>query len=139
MSRPNILFILTDQQRADTIHALGNPVIRTPALDRLTREGTAFTSAYCPSPVCVPSRCSLYFGQYPHRTNCYDNGFVMPADRPTFMAALTDAGYRTHAIGKLHLMPDRKGLGGLQSRELQEEMVPSVEDDDYLRFLRDNG
>ena len=43
MSRPNILFILTDQQRADTVHALGNPIIRTPALDRLAREGTAFT------------------------------------------------------------------------------------------------
>lgn len=138
--RPNILFILTDQQRADTIAALGNPIIRTPALDRLAREGTAFTSAYCASPVCVSSRASLYHGQYPARSGCYDNNFNMPGDgRPTFMGSLTAAGYRTHAIGKLHFTPDRDGLHGLQSRESQEELLPSPDGDDYLRFLRTNG
>ena len=58
--RPNILLIFTDMQRADTIAALGNPVIRTPALDRLVREGTAFDSAYSPSPVCVPARWCMH-------------------------------------------------------------------------------
>ena len=52
-SRPNVLILFTDMQRADTIHGLGNPVIRTPNLDRLVKEGTAFTSCYTPSPVCV--------------------------------------------------------------------------------------
>lgn len=138
--RPNILFILTDQQRADTIAALGQSHIRTPALDRLTREGTAFTSAYCPSPVCVPSRCSLIFGQYPVHTGCNDNNTPYPMDdRPTFMAALTAAGYNTHAIGKMHFMPDRGALRGLISRETQEELVGSPEQDDYLRHLRANG
>lgn len=70
---PNILLIFTDQQRWDTIGALGNPVIRTPHLGRLCRDGLAFTSAYSPAPVCVAARCSLIYGHYPHHTGCYGN------------------------------------------------------------------
>ena len=58
--KPNILLLFTDMQRFDTIHALGNYIIKTPNLDRLVREGTTFTSAYSPSPVCVPARCCLH-------------------------------------------------------------------------------
>src|SRR5512140_557590 len=54
--RPNILLLFTDQQRFDTIHALGNPIIQTPHIDRLVSMGTAFTSAYTCSPVCVSGR-----------------------------------------------------------------------------------
>jgi choline-sulfatase len=139
MSRPNILLIFTDQQRADTIHAAGNPVIRTPSLDRLVREGVLFTSAYTPSPVCVPARCSLVYGQYPHRTGCVDNGDPMPDDRPSLMQLLSEAGYRTHGIGKMHFSPDLQALRGFQSREHQEEMRAHVEEDDYLRFLHADG
>ena len=139
MSRPNILLIFTDQQRGDTIHAAGNPVIKTPNLDRIAREGVLFSSAYTASPVCVSARCSLIFGQYPHNTGCADNGHRMPEDRPTFMQALSDSGYRTHGIGKMHFNPDPQGLRGFQSREYQAEMRHSVEDDDYLKFLRANG
>ena len=57
--QPNILFVMTDQQRFDTIAALGNPMIKTPVLDRLVREGTAFNRCYTPSPVCVSARCAL--------------------------------------------------------------------------------
>ncbi len=138
-SRPNILLLFTDQQRADTIGALGNPVIRTPALDRLCREGTAFTQAFSPSPVCVSARCSMIHGQYPLRTGCYENT-VMPTDgRQTFMAALTAAGYRTHGIGKCHFTPDLYALRGFESREYQEELVRDPGRDDYLRFLHGNG
>ena len=139
MPRPNILFIFTDQQRGDTIHAGGNPVIKTPHLDRLVREGTLFTSAYTPSPVCVPARCSLIHGQYPHKTGCADNGHRMPEDRPTFMHALTEAGYRTHGVGKMHFNPDPQALRGFQTREHQAELRGRVEDDDYLTFLHANG
>ncbi|MCX5661976.1 MAG: sulfatase-like hydrolase/transferase [Planctomycetota bacterium] len=137
--RPNLLLIVTDQQRADTIAALGNPVIRTPNLDRLAREGTAFTRAYTPSPVCVAARCSLHYGQYPSRTGCYDNGFPMPTDRPSLADALQAAGYRTHAIGKCHFTPDRHALRGFASRQTQEELVADPERDDYLRELRGGG
>ena len=81
--RPNILFLFTDQQRFDTIAALGNPFIKTPALDRLAREGTAFTRCYSPSPVCVPARASVHTGRYPCRTGVYENGDSWPVDGPT--------------------------------------------------------
>ena len=64
-NRPNILLMLTDQQRFDTIAALGNSMIQTPTLDRLVREGTAFTRAYTPSPVCVSARHALVTGRAP--------------------------------------------------------------------------
>ena len=137
MSRPNVLLFFTDQQRFDTIAALGNGVIRTPNLDRLCAEGTAFTSAYSPSPVCVSARCSLHYGQYPWRTGCYDNGYDMPTDRPSFMDVLTEAGYRTHGIGKCHFTPDGHALRGFQSRETQEECT--IRNDDYVAHLHANG
>jgi len=137
--RPNILLLFTDQQRADTIGALGHPVIQTPHLDRLAKEGTTFTRAYTPSPVCVSARCSLYWGQYPFNTGCYDNGFGMPVDRPSMFQCLTDAGYRTHAMGKLHFAPDSHALNGLQSRHTQEELIGDRKKDDYHRYLMDNG
>lgn len=139
VARPNVLLLFTDQQRADALGADGNPVIRTPNLDRLAREGTIFTSAYTPSPVCVPARCSLIHGQYPHHTGCVDNGDAMPEDRPTLMQALTAAGYRTHGIGKMHFTPDAQALRGFQNREYQEEIRGRVEDDDYLQFLHAQG
>jgi arylsulfatase A-like enzyme len=139
-SQPNILLMFCDQLRFDAIRALGNPVIRTPNLDRLVRDGVAFTSAYTPSPVCVPARSCLAYGQYAWTTRCYDNGYSMPADgRPSFMQCLTEAGYRTHGIGKCHFTPDARALRGFESRETQEEIVDDAGRDDYLRFLHANG
>ncbi|MHB1293888.1 MAG: sulfatase family protein [Anaerolineae bacterium] len=139
MPRPNVLLLFTDQQRHDTIHAAGNPVIATPHLDRLTREGVRFSSAYTPSPVCVPARCSLLYGLYPHHTGCSDNDDPMPADRPSLMQALSEAGYRTHGIGKMHFTPDLHALRGYRSRETQEEILGPGEPDDYLAYLHANG
>jgi arylsulfatase len=139
MARPNVLFIFTDQQRADTIHAAGNPVIKTPHLDRLVREGTRFSSAYTASPVCVPARCSLITGRYAHNTGCPDNGFPMPDEPPSFMQLLTDAGYRTHGIGKMHFTPEWRAMRGFQTRAFQAGIPRRPEVDDYLRFLHENG
>ena len=140
MNRPNILHVFTDQQRFDTIAALGNGIIKTPNLDRLCREGVAFTNAYTPSPVCVSARCSMIMGQYPMNTNCYANT-PMPQDRQTFMDALTEAGYRTHGIGKCHFSPDRYALRGFGSREHQEEgpNPRDIHEQTYYRYLYDKG
>jgi hypothetical protein len=62
---PNILWICTDQQRWDTIGALGNEHIRTPNMDKLCAEGVAFTHAHCQNPICTPSRASFMTGMYP--------------------------------------------------------------------------
>lgn len=139
VDRPNILLLFTDMQRFDTIGALGNPHIKTPNLDRLVREGTAFTHAYTPSPVCVPARCSLHYGRYPQQTGCYGNGSMPDDDGTSYVQRLGDAGYRTHAIGKLHFTPDAYAMRGFQSREIQEEMCADPQRDDYLRWLQEHG
>ena len=65
-TRPNIIFIITDQQRYDTIRGLGYPYLDTPNLDRLIAEGAAFTNCYVTAASCAPSRASLFTGYYPH-------------------------------------------------------------------------
>ena len=134
-SRPNILFIQTDQQRADTIAALGNSIIKTPALDSLVKEGTTFTRCYTSSPVCVPARCSIATGLPPHLTGCTDNG-AMPQNIPSFMEKLSDLGYQTHGTGKMHFTPNHKRLWGFDGRDISEENIPY---DDYKEFLDQNG
>jgi arylsulfatase len=136
--QPNILFVLTDQQRADTIHAGGNPYIRTPVMDRLCREGVHFTNGYTPSPVCVSARAALVTGQYPHKNGCFDNGFPCAKDRPTMMGMLSESGYDTHGVGKMHFSP-KGDLWGFHSREIQEEIAGEVAGDDYLEFLHREG
>ena len=137
--RPNILFVLTDQQRADTIGAAGNPYIRTPVMDRLCREGVNFRRGYTPSPVCVSARGCIVTGQYPHRTGCLDNGFPVPVDRPTMMDLLAQAGYETRGVGKMHFTPDRDALRGFEARDTQEELMPKVAGDDYLACVHEQG
>ncbi|OGV36495.1 MAG: hypothetical protein A2020_12755 [Lentisphaerae bacterium GWF2_45_14] len=135
MKRPNILFLFTDMQRFDTIHALGNPIIKTPNLDRLVHEGTAFTSAYSPSPVCVPARCCLHYGQYPNRTGLTDNGIMPEHNRQSMPDLFDGADYVTQAIGKCHFTPDVHELRGFQRRLTQEEGISNPADDDYCKWL----
>ena len=72
--QPNILWICTDQQRFDTIGALGNPHVSTPNLDKLVADGVAFTRTYCQSPICTPSRASFLTGMYPSAVHVNRNG-----------------------------------------------------------------
>ena len=103
-NRPNVVFILTDDQRFDTIHALGNNEISTPNLDRLARRGAAFTHAYIPggtaSAVCMPSRAMINSS----RTlfNLVQNGKEIPECDTTMCQAFSSAGYNCHGIGKWH-------------------------------------
>lgn len=140
---PNILHLFTDMQRWDTLGCYGNPVIKTPNLDALARDGVVFENAYTPSPVCVAARCSMIYGQYPWSTGCYENA-AMPADsRASFMQALTERGYRAHGIGKCHFTPDPHALRGFETREHQEEGgardMDALDRCDYLRYLHDKG
>jgi arylsulfatase A-like enzyme len=122
-TRPNILWICTDQQRFDTIHALGNHAISTPNLDRLIREGTAFTSAYCQSPICTPSRASFLTGRYPSTVHASMNGNEAWAEAaPLVTAMLRDLGYDCALAGKFH-------LAGAEGR-----VEPRPRDDGYRVF-----
>ncbi|MEK3885017.1 sulfatase-like hydrolase/transferase [Paenibacillus sp. PL2-23] len=138
MTQKNILFLFTDQQRHDTIAALGNPMIKTPVLDRLVESGISFTRAYSPCPVCVPARFSLHTGQLPHRTDCVINE-RMPEGHRSFMELLADQGYQTHGVGKMHFNFRDKPtstLWGFESRDVSEEGGPR---DDFKIFLEENG
>ncbi len=109
-NQPNILWICTDQQRADTIGALGNKFVRTPHINALATQGTAFTSAYCQSPVCTPSRASFLTGRYPRTTRCRQNGQAIPSTEKLISRLLADAGYTCGLAGKLHLATCANGV-----------------------------
>jgi len=99
----NVLFINTDQQRADTLGCYGNSRVQTPHLDSLAERGTIFTSCYVTQPVCSPCRSSMVTGLFPNATTVVDNNIPLPPDRFAWPRALHDAGYRTAYIGKWHL------------------------------------
>lgn len=111
MPRPNILLLLTDQQRIDTIQALGSAfAARTPHLDSLVRAGVSFDHAYCTAPVCSPSRATLMTGLHPHAAGVPGNlGAGSPPLSPTIPTVgkmLRAAGYQTVYHGKWHLGGD---------------------------------
>lgn len=102
--KPNVLFILTDDQRFDTIHALGNDEIHTPNLDRLAENGTAFTRAHIPGgtsgAVCMPSRAMINSGKT--LFHLYGAGEQIPGEHTTMGQCFRENGYRTVGIGKWH-------------------------------------
>lgn len=114
--KPNIILIMTDQQRADTIGALGAPWMKTPTLDRLAKEGTAFKECFVTSPVCVGARASLFTGKYPHGCQVFSN---FQPWQPTWVSHLADAGYHCVNIGKMHINP-YDAPGGFHQRLIME-------------------
>ena len=107
-SRPHIIFIITDQQRYDTIAALGYDHMDTPHLDRLVREGVSFSNCHITAPSCAPARASLFTGYFPHTT-----GILKNADswKRSWIEDLADSGYRCINIGKMHSYPYHTPLG----------------------------
>ncbi len=101
--RPNIVYILADQHRHDAISGAGHPVVSTPNLDRLSKEGTRFETAWCQSPVCQSSRASIITGRHVAGHGVSRN-FVVDFDPewPTFMHRLRSAGYTAANVGKTH-------------------------------------
>ena len=111
---PNILLLMTDQQRADALGTSGGWV-PTPHLDGLAAEGMRFTNCITTSPVCIPARLSLATGLYPHHTGVWQNQRSQPSgQQPTWMQRVRSAGYRTSLFGKSHLHPHQ---GDLRDRE----------------------
>lgn len=143
MKRPNILLITTDEQRYDTIGAMGYDFMKTPNLDKLALEGCCYTNAYSSNPVCMAARHNILTGltarYHGFDTNYFeDNPRVIPYNLPTFPQLLSDAGYDTIAIGKMHFQPCRRH-NGFTKMELMEEIPRNLEDDEYTRYLSENG
>lgn len=111
-TRPNIILITTDQQRFDTIHAVGNGSIFTPHLNWLCDTGIRYTRAYADCPVCAPSRATIMTGQHAYHHGQTRNSGVSPmAHLPTLPGILTAAGYQTRGVGKMHFNPVRANYG----------------------------
>jgi arylsulfatase A-like enzyme len=129
--RPNIVFILTDQQRIDTIAANGFDHMITPNIDALVHRGAVFENMYVTAPSCAPSRASLFSGTYPHTNGVFRN------DEPwnyCWVSELATAGYRCVNVGKMHTMPIEDSFG------FHERHVVENKDRDHpnLPFYLDN-
>ena len=136
--RPNILVLMTDQQRADAMGCAGNTTIRTPNLDALASSGIRFAQAVTPTPVCVAARMSFITGHRMSRHHWTDNS-ALPGplpELPTIMTLLLRAGYWTQGIGKMHFHGRHYGFRNLLTME---ECIDHRVNDDYLRYLRENG
>lgn len=138
----NVILILTDQQRWDTIGANGGPRPGTPNIDRLAAEGLNFTNHFVTSTVCSPSRGSIWTGMYPSENGLYANGCSLPHGTRTIPAVLRDKGFTTAHIGKLHLeaamsrglAPHAYGFETLRLAEGDQWLTH----DDYNLWLRNN-
>jgi len=102
-SKPNIVFVFSDQQRWDTVGCYGQPLPITPNLDRMAAEGVRFDRAFTPQPVCGPARSCLQTGRYATENRCHINNTRLPAGQRTIAHALSEAGYEVGYIGKWHL------------------------------------
>lgn len=114
--KPNILYIMADQMTAPLLK-MNNPnsVIKTPNLDKLAETGVVFSSAYCNSPLCAPSRFTMCTGQLPSKISGYDNASILAPEVPTYAHYLRAEGYETALAGKMHFIgPDQ--LHGFEHR-----------------------
>ncbi len=143
-NRMNVLFLMTDQHRVDTIGAYGNPLAATPALDRLAASGTRFDRWYTPSAICTPARASLLTGQAPFRHKLLANnernvGYMEDLDDDVFAfsRALRAEGYNVGIIGKWHVGTHKTAADfGFDGPELPGWHNP-IDHPDYLDYLRE--
>jgi arylsulfatase len=100
--QPNILLIMTDQQKATASHLYGNTFCETPSMQRLAEKGVLYENAITPHPLCQPARCALWTGQFPHQNGCRDNQTPMLPDATHAFKIWNDLGYHCGLIGKNH-------------------------------------
>ena len=144
--RPNILFIFTDQQRADTMACYGNELISTPNLNALAEESFVFDNAYVSSPVCTPSRSTIMTGLWPHTNGCIGNNAPLDPAIPTIADMLPEE-YLTAYYGKWHLGDEVIRQHGFDEWAGMEDYYRPYYSDpkhrsvlsDYHHFLIENG
>ncbi len=144
-TKPNILFILTDQQRRDSMAAYGNNWIDARHMDELAEQSFVFENCYCTQPVCTPSRGSLMTGLYPHTTGVVRNKIPLPPDVPSLGELMPDDYHNAH-MGKWHLGDDAIAQRGYDTwvaiedfhRPYSKREYRNVEPA-YNDWLRDHG
>lgn len=125
--KPNLLFLWTDQQRADTMAAYGNTRYRVPVWNKLASESVVFDRCYDAQPVCTPARSCVMTGTWPHANGCVHNNIKLRADVKTMPELLDDSSYRTAYMGKWHLGDEVFAQRGFQEWK-------SIEDGIYQSF-----
>jgi len=141
--RPNILLLMTDQQRWDALGHIGAWNIQTPNLDRLAREGATFEQCHCSAPSCVPSRASFFNCRYPHEIGVYENADIWTT---SWVKDLQAAGYHTVNVGKMHTVPfdapcgfDQRFVVENKDRPLHLEKAHGGFYDEWDKYLLNNG
>lgn len=146
--RPNILWICTDQQRADSLGCYGNPLVATPVVDALAESGARFTRCFAQAPVCTPSRASFLTGRYPRSTRCRQNGQDIPTEEVLLPRLLADAGYSCGLVGKLHISAchprvaptgERRVADGYSEFHWSHHPAPDWPTNQYARWLAAHG
>jgi arylsulfatase len=139
--RPNVLLVTVDQWPGALLGCAGHPVLQTPTLDQLARNGVRYTRAYSESPICIPARRTLLTGTdtRTHGDRVFDTVKPWPHHLTSLPQAFREAGYQAYAVGKLHVYPPRDRIG-FDDVLLAEEGRPHLGTiDDYDLFLADRG
>ncbi len=141
MDRPHVLLINTDHWSGRLLGCAGHPVIRTPTLDALARDGIRFSSCYSTCPVCIPARRSLMTSLSPrsHGDRVYSDRMPMPQGVTTLAQAFRDGGYQAVAVGKLHVYPQRNRIGFDEVILSEEARYEFGGTDDYEDWLARHG
>ncbi|MFW6302985.1 MAG: sulfatase [Candidatus Sumerlaeota bacterium] len=146
MSKPNLLFIYTDEQAISTLKAYGNDQIEMPNLNRFSEQCVVFEKAYVTQPVCTPSRSTLLTGQYPHSNGCVQNNIPLRPDTKCVPEMVSDQ-YVTAHHGKWHLGDEIFAQHGFEEFVSIEDMYIGYysegrdreERSDYHHYLVDQG
>lgn len=138
-ARPNVLLVVFDQWSGSRLGVAGHPVVETPTIDQIARNGVYFPRAYSESPICIPARRGLMTGTVPrtHGDRTFDKSRPMPT-LPTLAQSFRDAGYQAFCVGKLHVYPERDRIG-YDDVLLAEEGRPHLAIDDHDIYLAERG
>jgi choline-sulfatase len=129
-SRPNVLLVISDQQRPDTMGFRGETPCRTPHMDRLAAEGTSFDRAMTPCPLCLPARAAIFTGLYPHQNDMLDNSTSSLAECQ-LLDVFREGGYEVSYAGKWHLGTDN--IGRFTDRDAGDSTA------EYSQWCKDQG
>lgn len=135
--KPNLLFIFTDQQRADSLGCYGNDIAITPNLNRLAAESLVFENAYVTQPTCTPSRASIMTGRFPHGNGCLKNNDRLPAAMPT-IGEMVSEDYVRGYYGKWHLGDEVAAQHGFEDWvSIEDDYREHYSDPDLLNYMSD--
>jgi choline-sulfatase/uncharacterized sulfatase len=143
MSRPNVLWLMSDQHNANCTGYAGNANVKTPTLDRIAAEGVNFTQGFCNNPICSPSRLTFITGQYPRNHRLLGNNHsALDSQNPDTLAALFRRyGYQTALVGKSHMIRkwDSDGFEHIRYTDLADAADNDPTTTHYFKYLVDQG